>query len=204
MIVTAPEQLRSGLRGYPLTTQLARIGHLHPSTAGNLEHRMSILALRSIAVRISFLTDQIAELDPQLALLVQTHPAGPTLLDEPGVGPVLAAQLLISWSHPGRVRGEAAFAALAGVSPLEASSGQRTHHRLNRGGDRALNRALHTVALTRLRCHPETRQYAERRTSEGKTHREIKRCLKRCIARRLYRRIQAAAAPHPDRTRAAA
>jgi len=158
---------------------------------------MTILAMRAVAARINFLTEQIAELDPQLALLVHAHPAGPTLLDEPGVGPVVAAQLLVSWSHPGRVRSEAAFAALAGVSPLEASSGQRARHRLNRTGDRALNRALHTVALTRLRCHPETRQYAARRSAEGKTGRDIKRCLKRAIARRLYRRIQAASPPPP-------
>ena len=193
LIVTAPEQLRGGLRGRPLTTQIARIEQLHASATSTLEHRMTIFALRSVAARIAFLTNQIDELDPQLAMLVHTHPAGSALLLEPGVGPVVAAQLLISWSHPGRVRSEAAFAALAGASPLEASSGQRARHRLNRGGDRALNRALHTVALTRLHCHPETRDYADRRTREGKTHREIKRCLKRSIARRLYRRIQAAA-----------
>ena len=80
------------------------------------------------------------------------------------MGPVVAAQLLISWSHPGRVRSEAAFASLAGVAPLEASSGQHTRHRLNRGGDRALNRALHTVAITRIRCHAETRAYKARCT----------------------------------------
>jgi transposase len=97
------------------------------------------------------------------------------------------------------LRSEAAFAALAGASPIPASSGQITRHRLNRGGDRRLNRALHTVALTRLRCHPETRQYAARRSGEGKTDRDIKRCLKRAIARRLYRRIQAASPPSPTR-----
>jgi transposase len=197
LIVTAPEHLRGQLRGYRLPAQLARIAHLRSSAAGTLEHSMTILAMRAVAARINFLTEQIAELDPQLALLVHAHPAGPTLLDEPGVGPVVAAQLLVSWSHPGRVRSEAAFAALAGVSPLEASSGQRARHRLNRTGDRALNRALHTVALTRLRCHPETRQYAARRSGEGKTGRDIKRCLKRAIARRLYRRIQAASPPPP-------
>jgi transposase len=200
LIVTAPEHLRGGLRGRPLTTQLTRIEQLHASATSTLEHQMTIFTLRSVAARIAFLTDQIDELDPQLAMLVHTHPSGTALLLEPGVGPVVAAQLLISWSHAGRVRSEAAFAALAGVSPLEASSGQRARHRLNRGGDRALNRALHTVALTRLRCHPETREYAERRTRAGKTHREIKRCLKRSIARRLYRRIQAAAPIAPATT----
>jgi len=200
LIVTAPEHLRSGLRGCPLTTQLDRIKLLRASAMSTLEHRMTVLALRSVAARIAFLTDQVDELDPQLAMLVHTHPADPALLGEPGVGPVVAAQLLISCSHPGRIRSEAAFTALAGVSPLEASSGQRARHRLNRGGDRALNRALHTVALTRLRCHPETHQYADRRTREGKTHREINRCLKRSIARRLYRRIQTAAPITPATT----
>lgn len=108
----------------------------------------------------------------------------------------MAAQLLISWSHHGRVRSEAAFASLAGVSPLETSSGRRSRHRLNRGGDRALNRALHTVAITRMRCHAETRAYETRRSSEGKTHRNIRRSVKRALARRLYRTIEAAVQQH--------
>jgi len=124
--------------------------------------------------------------------LIKQHPAGPALLAEPGVGPVVAAQVLISWSHHGRVRTEAAFASLAGVAPIETSSGQRCRHRLNRGGDRALNRALHTVAITRMRCHPETRAYEIRRSAQGKTHRDIRRSVKRALARRLYRRIEAA------------
>jgi transposase len=114
---------------------------------------------------------------------------------EPGVGPVAAAQLLVSWSHRGRVRSEAAFASLAGVAPLEASSGQRTRHRLNRGGDRDLNRALHMIAITRLRCHPESRTYEAKRAAQDKSHRDIRRSLKRALARRLYRRIQAATEP---------
>ena len=120
----------------------------------------------------------------------------PALLAEPGVGPVVAAQMLISWSHSGRVRSEAAFASLAGVAPLEASSGQRSRHRLNRGGDRALNRALHTVAITRMRCHPETRAYEARRTLQGKSHRDIRRCLKRSISRRLDRIMESSAGVH--------
>src|SRR5690348_3176475 len=100
-----------------------------------------ISTLRSIAARIRFLQRQANELDPELASLVSQHAAGAALLAEPGVGPVVAAQMLVSWSHRGRVRNEAAFAALAGTSPLEASSGQRVRHRLNRGGDRDLNRA---------------------------------------------------------------
>ena len=139
-----------------------------------------------------FLSSQLTELDPQLLSLIKQHPAGPALLAEPGVGPVVAAQLLISWSHRGRVRDEAAFASLAGVAPIETSSGQHSRHRLNRGGDRALNRALHTVAITRLRCHPESITYEAKRSAQGKTHRDIRRSVKRALARRLYRRMQAA------------
>jgi hypothetical protein len=143
----------------PLATQLQRITELTCPEQATVEHRVTVLTLQSIAARIQFLISQAAELDRELTKLVREHPAGPALLNEPGVGPVVAAQLLVTWSHRGRVRSEAAFASLAGVAPLEASSGQRTRHRLNRGGDRDLNRALHTIAITRLRCHPESRAY---------------------------------------------
>jgi transposase len=114
----------------------------------------------------------------------------PGLLEVVGVGPIVAGQMLISWSHPGRVRSEPAFARLAGVAPIEASSGSVIRHRLCRSGDRQLNRALHTVVLTRTRQDPRTRAYVARRTSEGKTMREIKRCLKRYVARELYRQME--------------
>jgi len=196
LIVVAPDQLRAQLRGCSLTVQLTRIEQLPTPTTEPVEHRLSVLTLQSIAARVRFLSTQLTQLDPQLLELVTQHPAGPALLAEAGVGPVVAAQLLISWSHPGRVRSEAAFASLAGVAPLEVSSGQRSRHRLSRGGDRALNRALHTVAITRMRCHPETRAYEIRRTTEGKTHRDIRRSVKRALARRLYRRIEAAVQAH--------
>ena len=114
----------------------------------------------------------------------------PDLLEQPGVGPIVAATVLCAWSHPGRFRSEAAFAMLAGAAPIPASSGKTTRYRLNRYGDRQLNRALHTIALVRLRYDPATRAYADRRTAEGKTDREIKRCLKRYIARDLYRLLE--------------
>ena len=119
----------------------------------------------------------------------------PGLTDRRGIGPVTAAQAIVSFSHPGRCRSEAAFAALAGTSPLQASSGRTVRHRLNRGGDRALNSAIHTIALTRMRSCPRTRAYVARRTAEGKTTREIRRCLKRYIARELYRTLTAAMTP---------
>lgn len=195
VIVTAPEYLRAGLRGVALVSQLDRVEALTSGPSTSVEHRLTVLTLRSITTRIRFLSAQIHELDPELVTLVKAHPAGPALLTEPGVGPVVAAQLLVSWSHRGRVRNEAAFAALAGTAPLEASSGERRRHRLNRGGDRDLNRALHTVAITRLRCHPETIHYEAKRSAQGKTHRDVRRSIKRALARRLYRRIQAATRP---------
>jgi transposase len=195
LIVVAPDHLRAHLRGASLALQLERIEALVSRADATVEHRITVLTLRSIAARIRFLLAQTAELDPELVGLVKTHPAGPALLNQPGVGPVVAAQLLVSWSHRGRVRSEAAFAALAGVSPLEASSGQRTRHRLNRGGDRDLNRALHTVAITRMRCHSESMAYERKRTNEGKTQKDIRRSLKRSLARRLYRCMQTATRP---------
>jgi transposase len=116
----------------------------------------------------------------------------PQLLDKNGVGPVSAAQALVSWSHRGRCRDEAAFAALAGVCPVPASSGRATRHRLNRGGDRQLNRALHDIVLTRWRICPRTHAYIARRRAQGKTDTEIRRCLKRHIARELFRAMQTA------------
>ena len=113
----------------------------------------------------------------------------PGLTGRRGVGAVTAAQAIVSFSHPGRCRNDAAFAALSGTSPSQASSGQTVRHRLNRGGDRTLNSAIHTIATTRIRCCPTTKNYVARRTAEGKTSREIQRCLKRYIARELYRAL---------------
>jgi transposase len=112
---------------------------------------------------------------------------------------VVAATVLHAWSHPGRIHSEAAFAALAGVSPLPASSGNTRRHRLNRGGDRRLNRALYTAALTRLGHDPRTRDYLARRTTEGSTRREIIRVLKRYISRELFR-LLTATQPRPITT----
>ena len=119
----------------------------------------------------------------------------PGLTEQRGIGPVSAAQAIVSFSHPGRCRNDAAFAALGGASPLPASSGRTVRHRLNRGGDRALNRALHTIALTRMRSCPTTQAYVARRTAQGKNPKEIRRCLKRYIARQLYRTLTTAMTP---------
>ena len=127
-------------------------------------------------------------------LTTMVNDIAPGLLDRKGVGPVSAAQSIVSFSHTGRCRNEAAFAALAGASPLLASSGRTHRHPLNRGGDRQLNRALHTIMLTRWRDCDRTRAYIDRRRNEGKTDREIRRCIKRYIARELFRALTNAGA----------
>jgi len=103
---------------------------------------------------------------------------------------LLAARIVLSWSHRGRLVSEAAFARLAGAAPIPASSGQTIRHRLDRSGDRQLNRALHQIVVTRRRTHRPTTDYIERRIQEGKTRREATRCLKRYLARNLYRLLE--------------
>jgi len=185
LIVGAPEELRAELRGRSTATQVAYCGALRDRPSRSLEHRMTARALRSTAHRVQILAVEAADLQDEISRLVAA--IAPWLLELPGMGPISAAQVLVSWSHAGRLRSEAAFAALVGVSPIPASSGQIIRYRLNRGGDRRLNRALHTVAVARLRDDPATRAYAARRRAEGKTPREIRRCVKRAIARQLFK-----------------
>jgi transposase len=143
--------------------------------------------IRRLALTLGQARGQLTDNRAQLLAIVDD--IAPGLTSRFGVGPVSAAQAIVSFSHPGRCRSEAAFAALGGTSPIPASSGMTVRHRLNRGGDRALNRAIHAIALVRMRSCPRTRAYVTRRTAEGKTTREIRRCLKRYIARELYRQL---------------
>jgi transposase len=181
LIVGAPEELRAELRGQPTSRQVVYCAALRERPTRSLEHRATVRALRVTAQRIQFL---------QAELTVLVRAAAPWLLEVPGVGALSAAQVLVSWSHAGRFRSEAAFAALAGTNPIPASSGQVTRYRLNRGGDRQLNRALHTILLVRLRTDPDTRADLARRTAEGKSRRDAKRCLRRVIARQLFRLLE--------------
>ena len=144
-------------------------------------------AMSSLAGRWRQLDDEAKELARALAELVaQAAPEG--LLDEQGIGSDVAAALMIAaGDNPHRLRSEASFAALCGVSPLDASSGKQQRHRLNRGGNRDANMALWRIVLVRLRWDPVTRAYLDRRISEGKTKREAIRCLKRYIARDVYK-----------------
>jgi transposase len=188
LVVGAPEELRAELRGLATKRQVARCASLRDRPARSLERRVTVRALRSTARRVQLLAAEAAELRAELDRLVSA--VAPWLLEMPGVGPISAAQLLVSWSHAGRLRSEAAFAALAGANPIPASSGQVTQHRLNRSGDRRLNRALHTIVLARLRDDPDTRAYAARRRSEGKSARDVRRCLKRAVARQLFQLLE--------------
>jgi transposase len=187
LIVGAPEELRAELRGLGTKRQIARCAVLRERPTRSLEHRMTARALRCTAQRIQLLAAEAALLRAELERLVAA--VAPWLLELPGVGPISAAQVLVSWSHAGR-RSEAAFAALAGANPIPASSGQVTRHRLNRGGDRQLNRALHTIVLARLRDDPGSRAYAARRRSQGKSTRDVRRCLKRAVARQLFKLLE--------------
>ena len=187
IIVTAPDRLREELRLLPTGRLLARCSRFRRSSTG-VDELATRLVLRSLARRIQAATAEAAELEHEL--LGHVHALAPALLDEPGVGPIVAAQLIVAWSHRGRLRSEACFARLAGVAPIPASSGQTTRHRLSRGGDRQLNRALHTVILHRRLHDPATKDYIARRVAEGKTTREAVRLLKRYLARHLHRLLE--------------
>lgn len=147
-----------------------------------------------LAKRVRAADKELAAVTRQMTALLTTSPAV-GLLDQPGIGPVTAAIAYAAWSHPGRIRSEAAFASLAGTNPIPASSGNTVRHRINRGGDRRLNRALHMAVVTRMRMDPETRAYVDKRTTEGRTTREIRRSLKRYLARQIYRQLNAANTP---------
>src|SRR6266508_3916211 len=190
------ERLREQLRALATDQLLARCAGLRSHPTQPIEHRATIIGLRRAAQRALALQAEADELHDELDTLVGR--LAPQLLTEPSVGMICAAQLLTAWSHAGRLRSEAAFAMLGGAAPVEASSGKVVRHRLNRSGDRQLNRALHTIVLSRMTCDAETRAYVTRRTAEGKTPREIKRCLKRYLARRLFKLLETSPAPIPN------
>lgn len=159
----------------------------------DLETTSTVVALRSLARRAHAMLKEARE--HQKAVVVIIRGWRPDLLEEFGVGPIVAVTVLCAWSHPGRIHSEAAFAMLAGVAPIPANSGQvTTRYRLNRYGDRQLNRAPHTVVQIRSQYQPGTRDYVARCTAEGKTSREIETCLTRYVARDLHRRLESGAA----------
>jgi transposase len=193
LLITTPEPLRSELRSLSRARLLSRLSATRPQRRHDPELRGTLLALRAVARRVQQLTSEERELAREIEQL--TSKLAPHLLTQPGIGPLLAAQIVLAWSHRGRLASEAAFARLAGVAPIPASSGQTIRHRLDRGGDRQLNRALHQIIVTRRRTHRPTIDYIERRVREGKSRREATRCLKRYLARNLYRLLE-----HPPLT----
>ena len=144
---------------------------------------------RRLALSELELTEQLEE--NRVALSGYVDELAPGLQEIRGVGPVTGALVVAAYSHKGRIRSEAAFANLAGAAPLQASSGNTTRHRLNRQGDRQLNRALDVITRVRLTCDPATQKYMERRTAEGKSRREVRRSLKRYVARQIFRQLNA-------------
>jgi transposase len=140
---------------------------------------------RELLARICEITAEVKRLQSEIKALIRAH--RPALLEETGCGPLTAAILIGHTAGAERFRGEAQFARMAGVAPIPVSSGRSDRHRLHRGGDRQLNRALHVIAITRSRLDPETRAYLDKKRAEGKSNREALRCLKRHLARRFYR-----------------
>jgi transposase len=194
LVVTAPEGLRRRLRGLSTKALVATAVRLRPGESLGNPEEATRFALRSVARRYRSLSEEITELDVQLGRLVAG--VAPALVALPGVGTDHAATLLVTaGDNPERLRSEATFASLCGVSPVEASSGKVVRHRLNRGGNRDANRALHSICVVRLGWDRRTQAYVARRTAEGKSKREIMRCLKRYVAREIYRVLVSTAAP---------
>lgn len=188
LVIAAPEPIRARFRGQSLPRMQRTALALRQHAGWDDETRITVNVLRSLARRARDLSAEAAEHEREIRRIVQTW--RPDLLTLFGVGPIVAATVLCAWSHPGRIHSEAAFAMIAGVAPIPASSGRTTRNRLNRHGDRRLNRALNTIALCRLRYDQRTREFAAHRTADGKTRRDIIRCLKRYIARDLYRTLE--------------
>lgn len=188
-LVHLPDGLREQLIGLSTPRLLARCQRLRVTTGLSAEARQKVLQLRRLAERIQQFEGDIAADERQLRELISA--LAPRLLSLKGIGAVVAGEFFNAWAHSGRVHSEAALAMLCGAAPIPASSGERIRYRLNRGGDRRLNRCLHQAVLSLLATDDETRRYALRRRAEGKTGAEIRRCLKRFLVRRIFNALAA-------------
>jgi transposase len=194
LIVTAPEQMRRQLGGLSRPRQVQTAARFRPRDLAD-PGESAKAALASVARRHQALTAEIARLDAVLGDLTR-RPSPPRLLAANGVATQVASTLVVTaGDNPRRVRREASFAALCGASPVDASSGKQIRHRLNRGGDRQANAALWRIVITRMAHDPRTQAYVARRSGEGKTKKEIIRCLKRYVAREAYKALVATARP---------
>jgi len=189
LVLTSPDGLRSELRGLSTMALITRCATFRTTSKRPIAEQCVRNTMRVVARRIQHFNDEIDVHDVAMKQLV--NDTAPQLVAEPGIGYVTAAMFIIAWSHPGRCRSEAAYARLGGVAPIPANSGQsQDRHRLNRYGDRQLNSAFYVVALARMCHHEPTKAYVARRRAEGKTDREIRRCLKRYIARKVWRLLE--------------
>jgi transposase len=186
LLVTAPAELRERYRRHSITALVKALARCRPAAHGDPTTVAVLTAAKTLAQRVEFLSHQERDLTAQLDARVKE--LNPALRAAHGVGPDVAAQLLVTaGTNPHRLRNESAFAALCGAAPVPASSGKTTRHRLSRGGDRAANSALHRIALVRMSSHPQTRGYVERQGTKGRTKKEILRLLKRAITREIFR-----------------
>ncbi|MEW2079082.1 IS110 family transposase [Streptomyces sp. NPDC013433] len=191
LVITAPAEVREALRSLTTTELVRRLAASRPGTGLAAPATAVRLALKRLARRYRHLSEEIADADRDLRVLIAR--TAPGLLALTGVGPETAGQLLVTaGDNPDRLASEASFAHLCAAAPVPASSGRTDRHRLNRGGDRQANRALHTIVLVRMRHDPRTRDYVARRTLEGLKTKDIFRCLKRFVAREVHHHLTSA------------
>lgn len=184
--------LRGSDLGVDARTPLTPMKHQSIAAWRTVRHGTNLVTRREakqLAMRILASAQEIENNKQQLYAAVSR--LTPDLLELPGIGPVTLAQILCAYSHKGRIRSAEAFAALAGTTPIPASSGNTVHYRLNRYGDRQLNHALHTIVIARMRTDEVTKRYVAKRTQDGLNARDIRRSLKRYVARRLFKQLEA-------------
>jgi transposase len=188
LVFTAPDELRHRMKGLTITALVAEAAGLRPSMSQDPVTAATKMSISSLAHRVQALDHEIAQLNERITLLLEV--TAPELLALFGVGPDTAATLLVAaGDNPERLRSDAAWARLCGVAPIEASSGKVTRHRLDRGGNRQANCALHRIVLVRIAHDPDTRAYFDRRIKEGRSKLEVVRILKRYVARKIYRHL---------------
>ena len=188
LVLCAPEPIRSRFKDRPKAGLITEAAAMKPRRGSDPVAYQTNLVIRSLARRIKRLNEETADIDKTLVGLIKQ--TAPSLLELRGVGADTAATLLVAaGDNPQRIKSERAWARICGVTPIPASSGKTTRHRLNRGGNRQANAALYRIVLTRMSSHPQTRQYVTRRRAEGLSTPEIIRCLKRYVARQTYKHI---------------
>jgi len=190
LVFTAPEPIRIRFKDRYKTGLVTEAANMRPNKGSDPIVFTTNLVIRNLARRIKGLNNEMAEVDRMLTTLIEN--TAPSLLELYGVGTDTAASLLVAaGDNPDRLHNERSWAHLCGVTPLPASSGKTTRYRLNRGGDRQANAALHRIVLTRMSSHEQTRRYVARRRDEGLNTAEIMRCLKRYVARQTFKHLTA-------------